>query len=244
MEKNNKEKNTKQEDLNKFDLHIHSKYSWDAKSDPKKTIKQAKIQGLTGIAITDHDTTKGWSVFEKLAKENNLVYIKGEEITLKKNEKTTGHALALFINQEIKSKDLYEIADEVRAQDGILIAAHPFERMGPPFFLNEFTEMLKNKKFRKKTINGVETFNGRIFIQKYNQKAKNIANKYKLLQTAGSDAHEVDAIGRGYITTYAETEHELIKQIKRKKNLVNGTPSSLWQACRSYVYSLNCIMTK
>ncbi len=76
------------------------------------------------------------------------------------------------------------------------------------------------------------------------QKAKNIANEYILLQTAGSYAHEVDAIGRGYITTYAETEHELIKQIKRKKNLVNGTPSSLWQACRSYVYSLNCIMTK
>ena len=43
---------------NKFDLHIHSKYSWDSKVEIKDIIKTSKKKKLQGISITDHDATR------------------------------------------------------------------------------------------------------------------------------------------------------------------------------------------
>lgn len=41
-----------------YDLHIHSKYSSDGVLDPEKIVKIATKRGLSGIAITDHNTIK------------------------------------------------------------------------------------------------------------------------------------------------------------------------------------------
>ncbi|HII83845.1 MAG TPA: PHP domain-containing protein, partial [Methanobacterium subterraneum] len=40
----------------KFDLHTHTKYSSDGIIEPEKLVKTAIKRGLSGIAITDHDT--------------------------------------------------------------------------------------------------------------------------------------------------------------------------------------------
>ena len=42
-----------------FELHIHSKYSFDSLMSLESIIKEAKLRGLDGIAITDHNTIKG-----------------------------------------------------------------------------------------------------------------------------------------------------------------------------------------
>ena len=42
-----------------FDLHIHSKYSFDSIMSPKRIVKVAQDNGLDCIAITDHDSIKG-----------------------------------------------------------------------------------------------------------------------------------------------------------------------------------------
>jgi len=43
----------------KYDLHIHSKYSYDGILEPRDIVKIAIKRGLDGIAITDHNTVKG-----------------------------------------------------------------------------------------------------------------------------------------------------------------------------------------
>lgn len=43
----------------RFDLHIHSGYSFDSLLDPKRIIKKAIKKNLNGIAITDHNTILG-----------------------------------------------------------------------------------------------------------------------------------------------------------------------------------------
>ena len=43
----------------KFDLHTHTKYSSDGIIEPEKLVKTAIKRGLSGIAITDHDTLNG-----------------------------------------------------------------------------------------------------------------------------------------------------------------------------------------
>ena len=43
----------------KYDLHIHSKYSYNGILEPKDILKIAIKRGSDGIAITDHNTVKG-----------------------------------------------------------------------------------------------------------------------------------------------------------------------------------------
>jgi predicted metal-dependent phosphoesterase TrpH len=48
----------------KFDLHIHSKYSYASFSDPLKIVKVTKRKGLDVISITDHDNiSHGYSFY-------------------------------------------------------------------------------------------------------------------------------------------------------------------------------------
>jgi flagellar biosynthesis component FlhA len=47
-------------------LHCHSHYSkgkvisWEALHSPAEIVRAARARGLAGIALTDHDTNKGW----------------------------------------------------------------------------------------------------------------------------------------------------------------------------------------
>jgi len=85
----------------KFDLHIHSEYSSDSFVPIKKILKFSKKIGLSGIAITDHNTIKGGLEAKKLNK-SDLVIIIGSEITLNNG----GELLGLFLQREISLKEL------------------------------------------------------------------------------------------------------------------------------------------
>lgn len=58
-------------DVLKYDLHLHSNFS-DGQFDPDKVIDLAIERGMSGIAITDHDTVDGIPVAENYLKENNI----------------------------------------------------------------------------------------------------------------------------------------------------------------------------
>lgn len=63
-----------------WDLHCHTFYSDGTKS-PEDLVNEAKTIGLKGVAITDHDTTAGWSDFKEAAKIADFPVIFGSEIT-------------------------------------------------------------------------------------------------------------------------------------------------------------------
>lgn len=63
-----------------WDLHCHTFYSDGTKS-PEDLVIEAKRLGLSGVAISDHDTTAGWLDFENAAKNADFPVIFGSEIT-------------------------------------------------------------------------------------------------------------------------------------------------------------------
>ena len=84
----------------KADLHIHTDIS-DGSLTTEEVIKQAKENGLTHIAITNHDTVKGLKEAIQLGKKYDIVVIPGIEISAydyKRNRKV--HLLGYGIDLE------------------------------------------------------------------------------------------------------------------------------------------------
>ena len=62
----------------KYDLHTHSKYSIDGWIDPEILVKIAIKKGLSGIAVTDHNSIKGGLKAKEFANENFEVVVGSE----------------------------------------------------------------------------------------------------------------------------------------------------------------------
>ncbi len=88
--------------MTKFaDLHIHTYFS-DSSASPLEVVQEASDQGLTCIAITDHDTMEGVTPAIQAAR-GTLEVIAGIEISTEMQNKDI-HILGYFIN--IEDKDL------------------------------------------------------------------------------------------------------------------------------------------
>lgn len=204
----------------KIDLHTHSYYSKDGSSSPEKLIKMALKKGLDGIALTDHDTIAGWKEATIAAKKLNAVLILGEEIKTKRNGKIVGDILGLFLKEEIKSKEPFQVIKEIHSQNGIAIIAHPFH------FLENFKDDLKKYK---DLIDGIEVFNARQPFSFLDKKAFEFAKKYNLAMTAGSDAHFWREAGDAYtIVQDAKSLEEFKKAIFEKRTKTKGKKSPLY----------------
>ena len=163
----------------KFDLHIHSKHSYDSFLSPETIIKIAKKKRLDGVAVTDHGTIKGGIEALKINKDKDFQVIVGAEI---KTE--YGDVIGMFLNEEIKSQIFMQMVEEIRDQGGLVVLAHPF-RKGITFP----TDLLKY-------VDLIEGFNARS-PKSLNARALELARKLKKPMTAGSDAHLGFEVGRG-----------------------------------------------
>ncbi|MFA5431641.1 MAG: PHP domain-containing protein [Candidatus Paceibacterota bacterium] len=202
----------------KIDMHCHSYYSNDGISSPKALLIAAKKKGLNGIALTDHNTVKGWREAQETADKIGLILIPGEEIKIKENNETIGEILAYFINKEInpQGKSIEDIIKEIKDQNGIAIIAHPYHWKKPFKKLEEY----------KNIVDGIEVFNSRSQSKKGNTDSLLFAEKNNLIMTAGSDSHTIAEIGSSYIETEAETINDFKKEIlgKRIKIFRKQTP--------------------
>lgn len=198
----------------KIDLHCHSFYSRDATSSPRKLIKTAKEKGIQGIALTDHDTVKGWEEAKKAANEFGIFLILGQEIKTKK-----GDILGIFLKKEIKSKDPFEAIKEIKNQGGIVIIPHPF------FFPEHFKDNLQ--KYIN-LIDGVEVFNARVPFQIANKKALEFAKTHNLAFIGSSDAHRSKDVGNGVTIAEVQNLIEFKEAILRKNTNFEGRPSSFF----------------
>jgi len=205
-----------------FDLHIHSKFSFDSVLEPKTILKVARKKGLSGIAITDHNTIKG--AIEALKMHpNDLFIICGAEI-----ETEYGDILGLFLNEEIKSRSFLNVVDEIKEQGGLVILPHPFKR---------------NKEIRDeiiKNIDAIEGLNART-PRILNIRAQELAKANNLPVTAGSDAHFAFEIGRARTIIKKDVNDiEDIKQAIKKhgQTSIVGTESSEYVECFSQIIKM------
>lgn len=161
-----------------LELHVHSKFSYDSLLAPERIVKVAKIKGLNGIAVTDHNTIEGGMRAQAANRDDDFAVIVGSEV-----KTDAGDLIGLFLNEEIKSRDCLLAIDEIRGQGGIVVLPHPF----------------RGHKLRDEIISAVdaiEVFNSRTQMAE-NKWAKELAKKYGKTPVAGSDAHFSREIGLG-----------------------------------------------
>ena len=173
-----------------FDLHVHSCHSIDCETPLADIFERARRRGLSGVAITDHDSFGGSAEALALAPKDLLI-VPGAELSTE-----YGHILCYFLRCDPreaglrKGKDGFFPFAEVRAfaesQGALLFAAHPYRG-------DRFTEELLP------ALAGVEAFNGGNTPRKQaaNDRALALVRQRGLPASAGSDAHVASAVGNG-----------------------------------------------
>lgn len=195
----------------KFDLHIHTKYSGHSLLSPELAIEKGLEEGLDGIAITDHDSMEVYPKIKDLDKD--LKVIQGEEISTDR-----GDVIGLFLQEEIDRDDFFEVVDEIRDQDGVVYFPHPFDSLR--------SESL-NDEILMRYGDILETFNSRTIRNKDNERAEQIAQKEKMLEASGSDAHTQLEIGNAWIEVDEfDSKRGFLKNLEDAE--LHGERSPVW----------------
>ena len=180
-----------------LDLHIHSEASPDGRMTAAEIVTTARKAGLDGAAVCDHDRLFVPDL--GLAVPEDFLLIPGEEFSTE-----FGHLLGLFLNREIpyerlsrqaeereKTAHFRGLCDEIHAQGGLCVLAHPFERDPDADRLSPILDCL----------DGLEVWNGRANRKRptANDEAAAFAAARSLPAFAGSDAHLPREIGNGRV---------------------------------------------
>ena len=167
--------------LKRFDFHVHSFFSKDACNSPEDLIASAQKRGLSGIAITDHDSCEAHEYLRGRPIPDNFLLIPGVEVST-----AEGHMLCIGATLPyLKKQPAKKVFEEIKKAGGIAIPAHPYDawRAG---IREEILDTLP--------LEVLEVFNAATS-EKSNAKALAYAQKRGLSMTAASDAHHSSAVG-------------------------------------------------
>ncbi|MBC8449763.1 MAG: PHP domain-containing protein [Chloroflexi bacterium] len=198
----------------KIDLHVHTRYSKDSFTKLPALIAACRRKGLAKVAITDHNTIAGAVAAQALAPDLIIV---GQEI-----DTTQGELIAYFLQEEIP-RDLtpQEAIARLREQGAVISVSHPFESLRASALARGALEEIIDQ------VDALEVFNARCLLQEDNRKAAEWAERYGKLATAGSDAHTVWELGRGYVQLPPfDGPAEFLQSLAQGK--IGGKPSGLW----------------
>ena len=177
------------------ELHSHSAASHDGRDPIDLLLAQAEAVGLDAIAITDHDSIEASLEAVDIANDFDLIGIPGIEIS-----SAAGHILGLGITERIPPGLPYlETLDEIRAQNGISVIPHPFQKSRSGVAPNVSKEELA-------TADAIEIYNSRLLTGRANRKAEAFARSWGLPMTAGSDAHISEMVGQAVTLVDAERD--------------------------------------
>ncbi len=173
----------------KVDLHAHTWHSRDCPVSPERLVMAAKRCGLNGIAITNHNRFAGHEEAQRAAGPG-FVIIPGEEVF-----SSAGEIIGLFLTSEIAGGLSPEAtAEAIRAQGGIVVVPHPFDR----YRRGAVGEAVLNRLNRAGLVDAVEVFNGRMMHPLDNREARHWAQAHDVAVTVGSDGHSTWEYGASY----------------------------------------------
>ncbi len=181
-----------------IDLHTHSCFSGDGVAQPEALIETAKEKGLSGFAITDHNTCecvdyylrKGMMRADGKAVDGFLI-IPGVEVTT-----AEGHLLCLGATLPyLKGRPAAEVVQMIHDVGGIAIPPHPYDA---------FRAGIRQSVLDTLEIDALEVFNAATTLKRYNRAAFQYATMRGLPMTAASDAHHESAIGTAFTIIEAE----------------------------------------
>jgi predicted metal-dependent phosphoesterase TrpH len=210
---------------NKADLHIHSNYSDGLAKVPEIMDYVQHHTDLKVIAITDHNTMEGARFAASLAEMYDFEVVLGEEVSSKQ-----GHILGLFIEEEIRPG--MSAVDTIRAiqeQDGIAVIAHPFSNQG---VFGPFGRSALKAAINEMAFHALEVYNSLPYLNWANGVAAKMIGGQGVAATGGSDAHVLQAVGRGYTLFKGETAADLRASIEKLETRAEATKGGLSLAVR------------
>ena len=98
--------------MKKVDFHVHTNFS-DGLLSPKDVVKRASNNGVSILAITDHDTIDGISEAIEESKLHNIKIIPGIELSTNYNGESI-HVLGYFKDNSYKEKEFVEFLDKIK----------------------------------------------------------------------------------------------------------------------------------
>ena len=192
----------------KVETHCHNIFSnhrnypsrlpFDCGVTIEQQLENAYLQKIDVMFVTNHNTLDGYSQIldskQNHEKYQNIRIYPAEEITI--NNK--GHVLAYGIEKEIRpGMTLDETLDEIRKQNAVSCAAHPFA------VSNGIREYAKKCDI-------IESFNSNNIDIFSNLIAERFAKQNNLISIVGSDSHVKSTIGRSVNTVESENNIDSI----------------------------------
>lgn len=174
----------------RIDLHCHTCHSPDSLMSCEALLRSMDRRGIDMVAITDHNTIAGALAFHARAPERFVV---GEEI-----KTTHGELIALFLQDEVPpGLTPEETIARVHAQGGLVGASHPLDRVrGEALGMENLQSIRRDLDF-------LEVLNSRTTFPKDNRQGRELAARWGLPGSAGSDAHAPSEVGRAYVVMTA-----------------------------------------
>jgi predicted metal-dependent phosphoesterase TrpH len=196
-----------------IDIHIHTKpLSADSNLAAGEAIQEAKRLGLDGICLTEHNKSWAHEDIEALRSQWNFPVFHGVEV-----DTVEGHVLVFGLHQDFEGIiRVDELRKAVLKEQGVMIAAHPFKGFRAFGFSElNLTPEQGSKRPVFKSVDAIEGFNGKSN-EKENGLAQEVGKFLSLKLAGGSDAHNLEEVGR-CVTIFENeitTERELIAELK------------------------------
>lgn len=186
------------------DLHLHTIFSGDSTISPKVVVDQLNAHPqIRGVAITDHNTLRGFLHVQKLARAYpDLLILPGIEVSTEK-----GDILVLGVEESPEyPATLDSVIDFAERADGVIVVPHPYRSMG----IGELA--LDVKAHAIEILNPTAT-------SKENMMARKLAKIRGLPGVAGTDAHDVKEMWTVFTEVKAQLTVESVLDAIRR-NLV------------------------
>lgn len=195
------------------ELHAHSSLSSDGRDPVTDLLARARDAGLDALAVTDHDEIEASRRAVDLAPEYDLLGIPGLEVT-----SAAGHVLALGVERHIpEGLSFTDTLEQIHDQEGVAVVPHPFQE-------SRSGVMDHISRVDLARADAIEVYNSRLLTGRANRQARRFAREHGIPQTAGSDAHISEMVGRAVtlVDVEARSVEAILDAIKAGRTHIDG----------------------
>lgn len=130
------------------DLHSHSTFS-DGTLTPTELVKLAKQEGLSALALTDHNTSKGLPEFMQAGRDNDLITVPGCEFSTEWRGIEI-HIVGLFFKEEFNQEieDFLELAHIAKRNSNLTLVEN-LNKAGYEINVDEVSALTNGNDFNR-----------------------------------------------------------------------------------------------
>ena len=166
-------------------MHLHTRRSFDCLNDPLALLAVARARGIDMICVTDHNQIRTALELKQRFPDQVIV---GEEVKTAEGVDVIGLFVHTLIPKGTPARTTCELIHE---QGGLVYVPHPFARGKGGS--GKILDLIADE------VDAVEGFNARLHDPALNERAVAWAVERGLPLGAGSDAHTLAEVGRGYV---------------------------------------------